>query len=596
MNAVIGTAGHVDHGKSSLINALTGIHPSHLPQELLRGMTIDLGFAHLSTPDGNKIGIIDVPGHERFIRNMVSAVWGLDMVLFIVAADEGWAALSSEHLRIIAAMQIKRCILVLTKCDLVDAKRLAEVENEALEYFLIEMNLLPEVVAVSSLTKQGINELEQLIIKKIATIDNHEDLDDHAHLYVDRVFSVNGVGTTVTGTLRGGSVTDGDTLTLFPGRQTVKVRSLQSYHTQLDIAPPYARTAIALKQLNKKLISRGSCLVKNPESISLSVDWIIQLTPQFCTTLKKQSIVEVALGTAHVQAKCYLYTDSTLARLQLEKPIPAFWGQPLLLIRHGGSQIIGAGKLVWTQPINHKMRLQLQETLSKLTINSSTMGKSKLALQLALEGYALQNKALTPPLHTLSQGDWWINETTFVKLQEHCSKLLNQAIQAVSIEELARNAQIPYSLMEALVAKKCTTGEWQKIDGNIILASLSKNMALPPNQQQLLEEIDLASIQGYDASKSSIATLRRLLRALTERQLIVPAENDLFFGKCAYEEIILKIMNGRILHERFTVADARESTGLSRKQLIPLLNRLEKDGWVKRIENDRQVCRVYIQR
>lgn len=410
MNAVIGTAGHVDHGKSSLINALTGIHPSHLPQELLREMTIDLGFAHFSTNEGTNIGIVDVPGHERFIRNMVSAVWGLDLVLFVVAADEGWAALSSEHLRIIAAMGIKRCILVLTKCDLVDSNRLSDVENEALEHFLVDMELLPEVIAVSSHTKQGIEELKQLIINKVAAIDKREDLDHQAHLYVDRVFSVNGVGTTVTGTLRGGEIKEGETLTLFPSRQSVKIRSLQSYHNQLAIAQPYARTAIALKQLNRKFVARGSCLVKNPDAVIMSNEWIIQLTPQFCTTLKKQSILEVALGTTHIQAKCYLYADSTLARLQFEETIPAFWGQPLLLIQHGGSRIIGAGRLVWSQPAHRKNRLILQKILPTLTIKSSTMRQSKLTLQLAIDGYALQNNDITQPPQTVLLGNWWIGK------------------------------------------------------------------------------------------------------------------------------------------------------------------------------------------
>lgn len=593
MNAVIGTAGHVDHGKSSLIKALTGIHPSHLPQELLREMTIDLGFAHFSTDEGETIGIIDAPGHERFIRNMVSAVWGLDIVLFVVAADEGWAALSSEHLRIIAAMGIKQCILVLTKSDLVDKQRLSEVENEALEHFLTEMELLPEVIAVSSHTNQGIEALKQLIIKKVATIDKREDLDHQAHLYVDRVFSVNGVGTTVTGTLRGGEIKEGDTLTLFPSKQTVKVRSLQSYHQQLDTAPPYARTAVALKQLNRKFVSRGSCLVKNPEAVTMSNDWIIQLTPHFCGALKKQSIVEVALGTAHVQAKCYLYADSTLARLQFEEAIPAFWGQPLLLIQHGGSRIIGAGRLVWSQPIQRKTRLILQEILPTLTIHSATMAQTKLTLQLALNGYAQQNTQLIPPPKTITLGDWWINELTLKKLQEQCNKHLNSAIQAISVEELARNTQMPLSLIEALCANRCTSGEWQKIDGNIILAALNKNSALPPNQQQLLEAISQTHNQGYDASKSPLVGVKRLLRALTERQLIIPTENDLFFSKTAYDEIVANIMKGRPLHEKFSVADARDSTGLSRKQLIPLLNRLEKDGWVKRIENDRIVCKAY---
>lgn len=295
MNAVIGTAGHVDHGKSSLIHALTGINPSRLPQEIERSMTIDLGFAHFSAPNGDKIGIIDVPGHERFIRNMVSAVWGLDLVLFVVSADEGWAPLSTEHLRIITAMGKRECILVLTKCDLVDEQQRQIIEDEALEHFLNTMDNLPDIVHVSAHTGEGIEQLKSLIIEKTRSLPTRDELDHGAHLYVDRVFSVNGIGTTITGTLRGAEIKDNDTLTLFPGNQPVKVRSLQSYHTQVEIAEPYSRTAIGLKQVNKKSVGRGSCIVANPDAITLSTEWIVQLNPQFSSQLKKQGMVEVAL-------------------------------------------------------------------------------------------------------------------------------------------------------------------------------------------------------------------------------------------------------------------------------------------------------------
>ncbi len=592
MNAVIGTAGHVDHGKSSLIHALTGIHPSHLPQELQREMTIDLGFAHFSTPAGDKIGIIDVPGHERFIRNMVSAVWGLDMVLFVVAADAGWAALSEEHLRIISAMGVKNCILVLSKCDLVDEARLAEVENDALEHFLCEMDILPEVIHVSAHTGQGIDALKELVTQRVKGIDKREDLDTQTHLYVDRVFSVNGVGTTVTGTLRGAELKEGDTLTMFPGGQTVKVRSLQGYHKQLDVSPPYSRTAVGLKQVNKKLLSRGSCLVANADAISVSTDWIIQLNPQFSSMLKKQSIIEVALGTAHTRAKCFVYAEGQLARLQLEEPIPAFWGQPVLLIQHGGSQIIGSGRLVWVQPLDRKMRQVLQETLPKIVIKSADI-TSKITLQLALDGYAHQVKGINQPEQVACLGEWWIREESLQQLHQKCDELLNKAVNALGLEDLARSTGYPSSLVEVLVAQECASERWQKIEGGIVSAQSRQSGTLPADQQRLLDEIQNAGAQGFEAAKSSIAGIKPLLRALTERKLIVPTEDNLFFTSDVYDDIVKKVMIGRNVGDTFTVADAREATELARKQLIPIFNRMERDGWVKRVGNDRKVCRLY---
>lgn len=592
MNAVIGTAGHVDHGKSSLICALTGIHPSHLPEELKRAMTIDLGFAHFITPNNDKIGIIDVPGHERFIRNMVSAVWGLDLVLFVVAANEGWAQLSTEHLKIITALGISQVILVITKCDLVDDKRLQEVENQALEFFLTEMNLLPDTIAVSALTGQGIAQLKQIIINKTQLIPTREQLVSTAHLYVDRVFSVNGVGTTVTGTLRGGEISLDQSLTLFPGNHAVKVRSLQSYHQTIDIAQPYTRTAISLKQVNKKLIQRGSCLVADPSTVEISKEWIVQLNLATSGGLKKQSVVEVALGTTYSQAKCYIYADQQLARLQLANPIPAFWGQSLLLIQQGGSHIIGSGRLIWSKAIEKQKRQQLLRILPEIPLLNNNKMKDKITVELALNGFTQANNYLTAPSEVICLDSWWIKNTIFDKIQSICTLSLSQTKQAMSSSELARRTGYPLALIEALTDNMCKQGIWIKIDGAIALMSM-KDECLPNDLQQLLLQIEQTEKQGFDASKTNIIGIRKLLRGLTQRELIIPTENDLFFSRKAYEQLIDEIMSNRHLNEIFNVADARDRTGLSRKQLIPIFNRLERDGWVKRIENDRQVCRVF---
>lgn len=592
MNAVIGTAGHVDHGKSSLIHALTGIHPSHLPQELQREMTIDLGFANFTTDQGDKIGVIDVPGHERFIRNMVSAVWGLDLVLFVVAADEGWAPLSMEHLRIITAMGKKEVILVLTKCDLVDETQRQAAEDEALEYFLEITNNLPDVISVSAHTGAGMSELKQMIATKVQALPNRDELDHGAHIYVDRTFSVTGIGTTVTGTLRGQALSENDTLTLFPGNMPVRVRSLQNYHQQVETANPYSRTAVGLKQINKKLVKRGSCLVANADAISMSTDWIVQLNPQFSDQLKKQGMVEVALGTSHAHAKCFVYADGQLARLQLQEAIPSFWGQPMLIIQHGGSQIIGAGKVAWTQPLDRKMRNVFQEIITSINIKSADL-ESKLALEIQLNGFTLRHAEVTQPDDSSVLGNWWILPKALKKLHDACALILNNAISAMPVEDIARATQYPLSLVEAMVEQGCHNGEWQKIKGGVVNSFNLSNDALPDNLQHLYDEIEKCGSSGFEAGKSRIVGIKRLLRALTEKDMIIPTEDDIFFTKTAYEDLVKSIMTHRKLGERFTVADARERTELSRKQLIPLFNKMERDGWVRRIDNDREVCREY---
>ena len=590
MHAVIGTAGHVDHGKSALIQALTGIHPSHLPQELARGMTIDLGFAHFTSPQGDKIGIIDVPGHERFIRNMVSSVWGLDMVLFIVAADAGWATLSEEHLRVIAAMNVKRTLLVITKCDLADNARISAVENDALERFIAMTDSLPEVVHVSAHTGQGIDTLKQRILENLDQLDLRDNLERHAHLYVDRVFSINGVGTTVTGTLRARSIKEGDVLTLFPGQQTVRVKSLQSYHQQLTEVQPYSRVAIGLKQVNKKSVARGSCLVADPSAITVSTDWIVQLNPKF-SELKKQSELEVALGTSHTQAKCFVFAQGQLARLQLKEPVPAFWGQPLLLIQHGGSRIIGAGRLVWMQTLDKKLRTALLNTLPTLEISTHDHA-DKLRLQLALNGYATQDEKLDQPENTVNMGPWWLTNQCLQTLLKECNDILINAINALSTEELARRTGHPQSMIDALAASECSENHWKRIQGGIVSIQAREDGGLPADQANLLEQIRLSGTHGFDAGKIQQPGIQRILRALTERKLIVPTIDKLFFTTEVYENLVTLIMQNRQLGEEFGVADARDRTGLARKQLIPLFNRLERDGWLRRVGDNRVVCKL----
>lgn len=589
MHAVIGTAGHVDHGKSALIQALTGTHPSHLPQEHERGMTIDLGFAHFTTQEGDKIGIIDVPGHERFLRNMVSSIWGLDLVLFVVAADEGWSALSEEHLRVIAALGVKEMLVVVNKCDLVDESRCQEVEEIILEHFLALTDTLPDVMHVSARTGEGIDALKKMIVKRLKVLPPRRNLDCQSHLYVDRLFSISGIGTTVTGTLRGSRLKEGDTLSLFPGGQKVRIKSLQSYHEQLSEVEPYSRVAIGLKQVRKQDVSRGSCLVARPEVVTTSREWIVQLRPEF-NLMKKQSEVEVALGTSHTQAKCYVFANGSLARLQLRKAIPAFWGQPLLLIMHGGSHIIGAGRLVWMEILDKARRQVLFNTLSNLNIDNDP--QAKLTLELALSGYAFQSENVIPPegVHVISSS-WWMSEECFHRLMMKVDEILKVSISAVNAEELSSRTGYPVSLLQGIAVTQCEANRWKRIENGFVFSETQQDGALPVDQQRLMDKIDAAGVQGFEGNKEMLPGMQKLMRALVERGLVVPMQDKMFFSTPIFHDLMAKILLNQPVGAAFSIADARDRTGLARKQLIPILNRMERDGWVRRVGDMREVCR-----
>lgn len=212
---VIGTAGHIDHGKSKLVEALTGIDPDRLPEEQRRGMTIDLGFAWLSLPDGSEVGIVDVPGHERFVKNMVAGVGGIDAVLFVVAADDGWMPQSQEHLQILDLLKIKKGLVVITKIDLVNQDWLSLVEEDIKEKVKGTILENAPIVEVSSTKKIGIDRLYDEIAKMISQIQPREDIGK-PRMYIDRVFIMAGRGTVVTGTLRDGSFHIGEEVEILP--------------------------------------------------------------------------------------------------------------------------------------------------------------------------------------------------------------------------------------------------------------------------------------------------------------------------------------------------------------------------------------------
>jgi len=261
MHFIIGTAGHIDHGKSSLVRALTGIDPDRLPEEKKRGVTIELGFAHLSLAK-HEIGIIDVPGHADFINNMVSGVSALNLAVFIVAADDAWMPQSEEHLHILHYLGIKNVIIALTKIDVCeDVEFTTELVRDELQGTLLEE---APIIPVSSITGEGIDQLKEEILEKAKTITF--DIKGHfPRLHVDRVFSPKGVGTVVTGTLMGASVNTGETMMCYPHMDTSSIRHIQAHKTNTETLPPGSRTGLNLPDLaldtpGKPGIKRGCSL------------------------------------------------------------------------------------------------------------------------------------------------------------------------------------------------------------------------------------------------------------------------------------------------------------------------------------------------
>ena len=589
MLAVVGTAGHVDHGKSALLHALTGSHPSHLPQEFSRGMTIDLGFASLSTAEDDEIGMIDVPGHERFLRNMVSSLWGLDLVLFVVAADEGWAALTQEHLRVVNALGLKHIMVAINKCDLANEQQIQRIEEQILQKFLDQTDTLPDIWRVSCKTGDGIDDLRRAIIQQVRQIPESKPLSASPHLYIDRVFSINGIGTTVTGTLRGGGIKLGDVLTLYPSGQSVKVKSLHSYHSAREQVEPHRRIALSFRQLKKQSVARGDCLTTHTADVSNSSEWIVQLRPEF-SEMKKQCVLEVAIGTTHTQARCYLLGDGTLARLLLSKALPAFWGQWMLLMSPGGSHLIGAGRLIWAHALSREQRPRLLKTMMEDTSDDSKQMHCNIST--AMNGYTQIEDGLFQPPNCRLVETWWVAQHHYEYCLNELNSLLQHTESAVNVEDMAQRVHSPTSLIEGLVEQQCQANLWQRHSNGITRFGIKAN-ALNAEQQALYHEINLTGRRCFDANQHKQPRMQHLLKTLMERKWIIPMEDKLFITAEEYQTLIGEIIVYGSVGETFTIAQARDKTGLARKQLIPLLNRMERDGWVKRVGDLRMIQKQY---
>jgi selenocysteine-specific elongation factor len=340
MPLTVGTAGHIDHGKTWLVRALTGKDTDRLPEEQRRGISIDLGYAPLELPEGRRLSVVDVPGHERFVRTMVAGATGIDLFLLVVDAGEGARPQTHEHLAILRLLGIERGVVALTKVDAVDAETVALAEAEAHE-------LVPqaEVVRVSAKTGAGVDEL-RTALASVADSVEHGRVDRPTRLYVDRAFSVAGFGTVVTGTLWSGSIGSGDELRLEPSGRDVRVRSVQVHDTDVDRAEYGQRVAVSLPGVERRDVGRGEALVA-PGAFATS--YRLDVALEEIEPIEDRARVQVHVGTAHALAR--VVRLGRFAQLRLERPVIAARDDRVIL-RAGTT--LGGGVVVDPMPPRHR--------------------------------------------------------------------------------------------------------------------------------------------------------------------------------------------------------------------------------------------------
>ncbi|MGL6511410.1 selenocysteine-specific translation elongation factor [Aeromonas hydrophila] len=617
--AVIGLAGHVDHGKTLLIKALTGITTARAHEQAI-GMTQDLGFAHFDDGQGNTIGVIDVPGHERYIRNMVAGLWSLDLVLLVIAADEGWMPMTGDHLRLLKAMGVPRLLVCINKCDLVSPDELLLLEESLLERVMDESGMVPDIVSVSAKTGENLATLHTAIVRQLADLPaSHAAREQSApRLYVDRVFTANGTGTVLTGTLQQGCLKVGDKLRLYPADREVQVRSLQAYHQSVDEIGAVCRVAVGLKKVPHKEVARGHCLTSTAGQCEAATHLIVRLCEVGGSIREQRNReVEVALGSWHGRARFVPIKDTRLARLIFTSPIPCFFGQPLAIIRHGSSELLHGARIVWCGDIHPARRKALHALLGELPDKLEHYNPA--TLQLGLNGYVLASRFDQQPEQVTPLGDWLLDNCWLTQRRDQLLATLTS--EPLSTAELATRFGIALPVMQALLQQlkseqlvRLHHDKWQQGSGE-------SEDDLGEEAQLVLKVVRDQGKEGYEPGKlgpggveldpfitrklpaalqqgllrnglQKNCALQKQLRNLARLKYLVQLDGPIYYDAALYNQMVAAVLAGQQVGDLIDMASFKEITGLSRKYAIPFCLRMEMDGWVRREENERRVLRL----
>ncbi|MFM4808525.1 selenocysteine-specific translation elongation factor [Aeromonas hydrophila] len=616
--AVIGLAGHVDHGKTLLIKALTGITTARAHEQAI-GMTQDLGFAHFDDGQGNTIGVIDVPGHERYIRNMVAGLWSLDLVLLVIAADEGWMPMTGDHLRLLKAMGVPRLLVCINKCDLVSPDELLLLEESLLERVMDESGMVPDIVSVSAKTGENMAALHAAIVRQLGDMAEHHVPREQAapRLYVDRVFTANGTGTVLTGTLQQGRLKVGDKLRLYPADREVQVRSLQAYHQSVDEIGAVCRVAVGLKKVPHKEVARGHCLTSATGQCEAATHLIVRLNAESLSskTLRPSlhnKEVEVALGSWHGRARFVPIKDTRLARLIFTSPIPCFFGQPLAIIRHGSSELLHGARIVWCGDIHPARRKALHTLLGELPDDLERYNPA--TLQLGLNGYVLASRFDQRPEQVTPLGEWLLDNCWLTQSRDQL--LATLASEPLSAAELATRFGIALPVTHALLQQlkseqliRLHHDKWQPGSGE-------SEDDLGEEAQLVLKVVRDQGKEGYEPGKLGPGgveldpfitrqlpaalqqgllqkgALQKQLRNLARLKYLVQLDGPIYYDAELYNQMVAAVLAGQQVGDLIDMASLKEITGLSRKYAIPFCLRMEMDGWVRREENERRVLRL----
>ena len=640
-NFILATAGHVDHGKSTLVKALTGTNPDRLPEEKARGITIDLGFAHLELsappsslnncrsgseqPSTFSVGIVDVPGHEDFVRNMIAGIGSIDLALLVVAADDGWMPQTEEHLQILSYLGVRRIVVALTKSDLGKIDNVASQIHEKLRETTFAN---AQIIATSARTGFGLEDLKEALASEFATVSTPRDIGK-PRLFVDRAFTLHGIGTVVTGTLAGGQFQRGQNVVIQPQNLSARVRTIQSHNRDLEIAQPGTRTAINLPDVpvGSNGIKRGDVItIANVGAAADIVNVVLERSARLnrktpaARPLKNGSVVHIHLGTTRVPAKITLLDQDVVqpgqravAQLCLDSPILAFVGDRFVVRDSSAQNTIAGGVVLDVDGDRQNFRNAGQTELLRTRAGAIDDVDVCILSQLTRDGFAQTNALLVTShfsadeiANALSRsqnagaivlrGKIAANPAYWRDLVARATALIDRAHEkhpeqrGLDFTELRVELNVESDELFAAVVSEMTANGFARAETNI--GRNSHRPSLPAEILPAAEKIR-AALAGKPFDPPSRKDfpqdrhLHQALRFLIEQGEIVEIGDEIVLLRDAVDQMQNLVSEFISTNGSATASQLRQRLGTSRRIIIPFLEYLDRTGVTRRVGDER---------
>jgi selenocysteine-specific elongation factor len=625
---ILGTAGHIDHGKTSLIKALTNIDTDRLKEEKARGITIELGFAHLKLPSGQLLGIVDVPGHERFVKHMVAGATGVDLVAMVIAADEGIMPQTREHFEICQLLSVRHGIVVLTKRDMVDDEWLTLVKEDVTQYLKGTFLENAPIIEVSSITGQGIDELVKEIDRMVAEIPERNS-GNFFRLPVDRVFTMKGFGTVVTGTTASGSISVGDEVTIYPQELHSRIRGIQVHNEDAESVSAGLRTAINIQGMEKAQIDRGNILAaKDTLKPTFMIDVELDLLASSPRPLKNRAKARFHAGTAEIIATVILLDRDVLnqgercfAQIRLDEPTTVLRGDRYIIRSYSPVRTIGGGWIINPLPLKKKRFsdnvladlnllnsgdhiVQIEQFVRMGRFTGKDAGELQFLANLARKKVDEALKVLSARKKIIQYSrenglfihEEYLNEATGEFLTILSEYHQNNPLKAGILKEELRSRTLGATnqrLFNYIVTQQSGLGVI--VIENELLRLTEHRVTLASDQKEIRERIEKVYLKAklqppyFNEVNSEFPGAKGvdILGILIKEGVLIKVKEELYFHKQAIDDLRERLTVFLKKNNEINPTQFKDMTGTSRKYSIPLIEFFDHEQLTIRVGDNR---------